>query len=682
MNVLEANELFQKRISSNSSDNDGLDPYPIRFLKLALDLCVQASDMEIGSFEAPSEGIAYNGYCIDEDQKEFHIVTLAFFDDPSVTPDVVVERIDSAKIGVFSFIKEALLPESRRSVSPVSEISEHMSELKEAIDNKYELFIDCFLNAELPQEPPRFSYSYNGHAFSGFCYGANDVAEAIDAEDEKSLLIDFKNSYQKPLKVVKIASTNDFDVYEGGIEGSLLAKVYRDHKTGIMDGNVRAYLKRTQKVNKGISETLRYDPENFVAFNNGLSTIADGEKSTVVPLGIEGFYQIEALNRFQIVNGGQTTVTIYLSFYSGSRCDESLDNVIVPIKITVLKRTNNEANLISSIAEFANTQTAIKRSDLASNSPFYKTLEALSQCVFVPSKDGLGNDTADSYGWFFERTAGLYATKKRLIYGSSKTFDKRYPEKKKFSKSLLAKAINACSVEPMTVCLGNEKSFESFNRKILLKESRPDELYFKRAVAAIILWKEVDKIVKKEGLPIKAAVSPYVIACLAYYTEQRLDLDSIWASQGVSSNVKEIIRQLAICISGYFVSVQGKYPNTAMYARKGECWEAVKRQVQSNPIRNYIYALRVLDKPYNFFPESPAASFIDLDCNFYNTHLWHRLEAWNDKAKVLSPYEQNKCHDFLMRIGISGRSSIDQMTKKKCRDIFLKAVRNGFPYNK
>lgn len=674
MNVSEANELFKTKIESNLQGEDELESTPVRFLRLAIDSCTQSSDKEISSFEAPAAGIAYNGYYLNEDEKEFHVVSLVYFKDVNVAPDSIATSASTAESGVHAFVRQAFLHPSERSISPTSQIEEHMNCLHDCANEGYNLFIDFFTNVILPERYSNSKYSCGKREFQVHYYDAEDVYEAIKGDDENALRIDFKGKYKKPLKVVKIASTNDFDVFTGGIEGRLLADVYRDHKSSLMDGNVRAYLKRTQRVNHGISDTIKTDPSEFVAFNNGLSTVAEANDSSIVPLDAAGCYQINSLSKFQIVNGGQTTVTIYMC----ANDPVDLEDVVVPIKITVLKRGNNEAGLVASIAEFANTQTAIKKSDLASNKPFYKALETLSNNVIVTSEDALGSE-GNGFHWFFERTAGLYNTKRRIQYNFSRAFDRQYPEKKKFSKSLMAKAINACSANPVAVCLGNEKSFEIFDKIIVEKESQPDETYFKRLVAAIILWKETDKIIKKEGLPIKAAVAPYTIAALVHCSNQCLNLDRIWEEQSVGTALKEAIKQMAILISNYFVSVQDREPNTLMYARKKECWTEVKR-ITNNPIQQYLVGLPMMHTPYTFFPESPAATFINDDNNYFNQNLWFSIENWNDKSGALSKYEQNFCHDLGSSIRLSGMSLADVQKKKKGKEIYLKAARNGFKY--
>lgn len=61
-------------------------------------------------------------------------------------------------------------------------------------------------------------------------------------------------------------------------------------------------------VNKGIRDTLRDEPEMFLAYNNGISVTAE---SVEVVRDENGRPSIKKIRDMQIVNGGQTTASIY-----------------------------------------------------------------------------------------------------------------------------------------------------------------------------------------------------------------------------------------------------------------------------------------------------------------------------------------------------------------------------------
>ena len=78
-----------------------------------------------------------------------------------------------------------------------------------------------------------------------------------------------------------------------------------------------------------------------------------------------------------------------------------LSKVRVPSKIIVLKSrdTFDEEGLIADISRYANSQNAVRQSDLSANKPFHVELEKLSLATYCP--DGVSR-------WFYERAAGSY----------------------------------------------------------------------------------------------------------------------------------------------------------------------------------------------------------------------------------------------------------------------------------
>ena len=88
----------------------------------------------------------------------------------------------------------------------------------------------------------------------------------------------------------------------------------------------------------------------FMAYNNGISTIAeqvviDENEST------NDFILIKELVGWQIVNGGQTTASIYAAFQN----KVDLSNVNVQMKLTVIKADEQMDTVISNISRYANS---------------------------------------------------------------------------------------------------------------------------------------------------------------------------------------------------------------------------------------------------------------------------------------------------------------------------------------
>ena len=668
MTALEYKKFFDEKISHlpPMEEDECLDT-PHQFLKMATSYMSECSDPVIGHFEMESRGIKYDGYFLDEDEKEFHVLSLIYFDDPlSADKDSKSRAFEEARQSALNFIKAGI--KGKSSISTETEIGEHVQEMVDDLSNGYKIVLDFFSNVDLLVDTlPSTSSVENKEVLFEF-HDAPQIYETIKTEENKGLVIKFKDQYKRPLLAIKIAQNIDFDVYLTSISGEMLASVYRDNKSRLMEGNVRAYLKRTQKTNKGICQTLKDDPQKFAAYNNGISAVAVSEGSDIARIG-DNVFLINSLDKMQIVNGGQTTVTIFET----SKDPIDLSEVVTPMKLTILKRQNEEAELVSNIAVYANTQTAISKSDLASNRPFYKSLERLS--MSTPCYRTMNHSNAEAFYWFFERTNGLYNTKKRIIWNYNKNFDRQFPEKNKFSKKVLAKSIMAFSGNPVSVCMGNEKCFQEFNEIIEKNSVMPNEEYFKNAIATLILWQSADKIIKRNKLPIKAAVLPYTIAYISYKTNYLIDLNKIWENQKIDHSLQMVIDKVSRKVSQYFVSVQNDHPNTLMWGRKKECWQQIKALTTELPLASLSYST----VSFTFFPENLAATFIDNPSNFFKVELWLSLIIWNEKTHILSLREIKTIEDIINDLQMSFRVYSVQ-TKNLGRKIFMKAVQNGYTF--
>ena len=87
--------------------------------------------------------------------------------------------------------------------------------------------------------------------------------------------------------------------------GDLIADLYDEHNTRLLENNVRVFLSATKKANKGIRNTIKDEAYKFFSFNNGISATAENIET-------KG-NDIVKIHDFQIVNGGQTSATIHYS---------------------------------------------------------------------------------------------------------------------------------------------------------------------------------------------------------------------------------------------------------------------------------------------------------------------------------------------------------------------------------
>ncbi|EDN9515152.1 TPA_asm: hypothetical protein GJA49_15160, partial [Listeria monocytogenes] len=125
----------------------------------------------------------------------------------------------------------------------------------------------------------------------------------------------------------------------------------------VLFDNVRGYLGNTN-YNKKILETLKKEPGKFFLFNNGITITADDINVKEVRLGKASRIK---LDRFQVVNGGQSLRTIYK--YKDQK-DSPIENLAKASVLVRFFKTGQEEGLINKVSEYTNSQNAISAIDL------------------------------------------------------------------------------------------------------------------------------------------------------------------------------------------------------------------------------------------------------------------------------------------------------------------------------
>lgn len=142
-----------------------------------------------------------------------------------------------------------------------------------------------------------------------------------------------------------------------------------------MEQNVRSFLQFTGKINKGIRKTINDEPHMFFAFNNGIAATADNIELD------ETNRHIRHIRNLQIVNGGQTTASI---FNTAKKDKADISKIYVQVKLSVIKDSEQYANIVSRISQYANTQNKVNDADFTANNPALIEIEKFSLlCVIA-----------------------------------------------------------------------------------------------------------------------------------------------------------------------------------------------------------------------------------------------------------------------------------------------------------
>jgi hypothetical protein len=356
------------------------------------------------------------------------------------------------------------------------------------------------------------------------------------------------------------------------IPGESLRILYDKFGARLLEANVRSFLNVKGNVNKGIRETLRHNPSMFMAYNNGIVIVADEIRIEETPT--RG-YAIRWLKGMQIVNGGQTTASLY--FTKKKLPETDLRKVRVPAKLIIPNKENTDAEeeLIAAISRYANSQNAVKQADFSANKPFHRELEKIATTVFCPD-DGVSR-------WFYERAAGSYnvlLAKEGTTPARLRRLKERNPSSRKLTKTDLAKYLNTWEKKPYIVALGAQKNFLDFMKTVEQWEENegfsPSVDWFKQTIAKTILFKQADKIVAQLKTASKIHVTTHLVSLLSEKLGNRLDLDRIWQSQDMSSQLKSLLNSWAPEVNR--LMVEGSNGRLlSEWAKKPECWERVKK---------------------------------------------------------------------------------------------------------
>lgn len=390
------------------------------------------------------------------------------------------------------------------------------------------------------------------------------------------IAVDFVEETGQPLSCIKASGTNaDYEAYLAVLPGMMLADVYEKYGTRLLELNVRAFLgvRGRKTVNAGLRSTIREVPQRFLAYNNGV--VATVDELDVADSGT-GLCEISSLRGLQIVNGGQTTA----SLHRARRQDKArLDDVIVPVKIIKVGGANLQ-DMVSSVSRSANSQNTVQPADFSANDPFHVAVEELANNTWLI--DGSGR-------WFYERARGSYGAaeyKASARAGESRRFAKETPKDRRFSKTDLAKYLNAWNGLPHLVSFGNQKNFQHFMQALKEEHSdglQPDASWYKAFIAKTILFRAVQSMVRAAKLPAyQANVVAYTVSALSWRVGGRIDFEMIWARQGISPELRTMLE-------GWIIEIEKALRETAggrmpsEWAKKVDCRDALRTIALSLP---------------------------------------------------------------------------------------------------
>jgi hypothetical protein len=447
---------------------------------------------------------------------------------------------------------------------------------------------------------------------------------------------------------LEMPSQNElYECYLAIVPGSILANLYRNYGTRLLESNVRAFLQQTGKVNRGIRDTIRFEPHMFLPYNNGLATTAQEVKTR---LNEEGHKVITAIKDFQVVNGGQTTASL---FHTAKKYKEAdISDVFVQMKLTVIKDEEKKNKTVPYISRYANSQNKVSELDLTSNSPFLQRLEELSRTTYAIDSEDKNKQTI----WFFERVKGQYkeAFNKEPTKSKQNAFKLKYPRNQMVIKSDVSKYMNIWHLKPFHVAKGSQKNYTAFMRDIdkVFSKKKPGRVYWEDIVANAILFQATDKLFgRKNQNPIgdtniKAHTVAYTLSLFHYLTQNKLNLGQIWNNQIIEEDLQIELKKLLVFVYNFFTSLDVALISEAVKSEK--VWDKLKESKVENINSDVINKYLITEEEYKSRYESKSDEVAETEK--YNTleeitslglKFWDGLCLYMLRTDYLTQVEHN-----------------------------------------
>ena len=416
-----------------------------------------------------------------------------------------------------------------------------------------------------------------------------DIKRFFDNEmsqgDTEAILIDFDTDYNFPLPALSAhIDTSDYQSYLCVIPGKILASLYQKYGARLLESNVRSFLQFKGKVNQQMRNTIINNPDLFFAYNNGITATADS-----CELDNDG--NISKITNLQIVNGGQTTASLSRVLSDGK---SDLEGVFVQMKLSEIKHSEENEDLVSNISRYANSQNKISESDFFSNHPFHRTFESKSRRIFTPKRDGEVRETK----WFYERSRGQYQNELNNRSGQDRrVFLDQYPKSQLITKTDLAKVAIIFDGGPNHAVKGAQAAFKKFAneiQKVWGKSSdQINDHFYKKQISQQIMYNHTRVLVMKEvtGNAIQpiTAYALHMINRLSSSTTHSLNYQLIW-DKGIYRSLENLMVSIIENTVKFFdLNIEGVEGRTVLsYSKTNECIKLFDDMIDALDISDYL----------------------------------------------------------------------------------------------
>lgn len=682
-------EVYHEVNAMAYSDDDGAAKED-KFTEYIMELLAEAGETEgirLCPFMKENKNgnleLKINGYAIEDGFESVDLFITHYVDTNELykllTPDF------NGLIKWSSNFLNAALKGHLGDIEPSTEAFGLASEIKKHRDDFIRVNIFLISNGNIPFETPKITIkSFEELHINLHIWDLERLHRLSQSKyNREPIELDFQNVFNFPIPFLEMPVSNEFyECFLCIVPGELLSVLYRNYGTRLLESNVRAFLQQKNKYNKGIRKTINDEPYMFLPYNNGIAATAD----KVFKKEIDGKNVITGVRDFQIVNGGQTTASLY---HTQKKDKADLSQVFVQMKLTIIKDEEKNEHVVPNIAKFANSQSPVSDLDLSSNNPLYIRFEELSRTTYAIDPE----DTNKQSVWFFERVKGQYreAYSKEPTKSKQNAFKLKYPSSQKLIKADIAKLTNIYQRYPWFVSRGPSKNYPKFMdvAKDIFKKQKPTKVHWEDIVANAILFKATDKLFGRKNhdplgdTNVKSYTVVYTLSLLHELTNGKIDFQSIWQKQNIDEDLQNELKKGLIDVYKFLTTLD----NVALVseaAKSEKTWKLLLDK-KENPfdmdvIKKYCISEATYKKRYEGKEDDVEETMkynnlqriTDLGIRF-----WDGLNLYMLRTDILSATQQNGASSIRGKLKRSGNFTAHDITKGvEVLDVLVKSKVN------
>ena len=528
--------------------------------------------------------IRIDGYSYDQFDKTFSLV-IADFTNSDDEINLIQSEAKKQFDQLFNFLDNCDNKKNLNKIEPSNPVSDLYIELNDDLKRnkihkfKFLLFTDRKMSSRIKNLD---LLEYQEIPIECQIWDIDRIFKnASSIEGKQNIEINFAEMLnQKGLPCIK-TNQEGYNSYLSIIPGSVIADLYEQYGSQLLEGNVRSFLSTKVAVNKRIRETILKCPENFFAFNNGIAATA---RNIIIDKDQNGL-NISYVEDFQIINGGQTTASLSNARYKDKA---DLSKITVQMKLTEIDNNTDidkSNELIRSISKSSNSQSKVSEVDFFSTHSFHVRMEQISKRTYAPAKAGEQFETK----WFYERARGQFLqSQMHMTEAQKKLFLLQNPKKQLVTKPLLAKVRNSWRQLPHIVSKGAQANFIKFAEIIDEEWLKDDAIfnnkYYKDSIALIILFKFTESLVSNQDWyegGYRANIVTYSISLFNYliakqFPKKKLDLQRIWNEQKIPYEIEDELIKITKYVNQSITDPGRQTINVTQWCKREACWKKMK----------------------------------------------------------------------------------------------------------